>query len=136
RCRKFRRGSFILTSLSLHLTRSPTSLSAPPPRGATRPRRRASLRILVVPCSLPCDPPVGGHPCNGGGIPRFHPPVRDRGVPCPDGEEKATKLGAEMRSSRPEAMTERMKSDIAKCAAVIGKSRHPEAWLKNASRPR
>jgi len=23
------------------------------------------LRILVVGCSLPCDPPVGGHSCNG-----------------------------------------------------------------------
>ena len=23
-------------------------------------------------CSLPCDPPVGGHSCNGGMIPRFH----------------------------------------------------------------
>src|SRR6516165_422445 len=30
------------------------------------PRRRAWLRIFVVRCSLPCDPPVGGHSCNGG----------------------------------------------------------------------
>src|SRR5262249_40928950 len=36
------------------------------PRAATRPRRReAWLRIFVVGCSLPCDPPVGGHSCNG-----------------------------------------------------------------------
>src|SRR6516165_4831888 len=52
--------------------------SAPPaavraPRAATRlPRRRASLRIFVVGGGLPCDPPVGGHSCNGGMIPRFH----------------------------------------------------------------
>jgi hypothetical protein len=35
-------------------------------------RRRAWLRIFVVRCGLPCDPPVGGHSCNGGIIPRFH----------------------------------------------------------------
>src|SRR5262249_18883591 len=47
------------------------------PRAATPPRRRASLRIFVVRCSLPCDPPVGGHSCNGGMIPRFHRAVCD-----------------------------------------------------------
>src|SRR5262249_24618002 len=32
------------------------------PRAATRPpRRRAWPRIFVVGCSLPCDPPFGGH---------------------------------------------------------------------------
>src|SRR5262250_1190028 len=37
------------------------------------PRRRAAwLRIFVVRCGLPCDPPVGGHSCNRGMIPRFH----------------------------------------------------------------
>src|SRR5262249_22051830 len=37
------------------------------PRAATMPpRRRAWLRIFVVRCSLPCDPLVGGHSCNGG----------------------------------------------------------------------
>src|SRR6516225_9028488 len=41
------------------------------PRAATRQRRRAWLRIFVVGCSLPCDPPVGGHSCNGEMIPRF-----------------------------------------------------------------
>src|SRR6516164_8839207 len=43
-------------------------------RAATLPRRRraAWLRIFVVGCSLPCDPPAGGHSCNGGMIPRFH----------------------------------------------------------------
>ncbi len=35
------------------------------------PRRRAWLRIFVVRCGLPCDPPVGGHSCNGGMISRF-----------------------------------------------------------------
>src|SRR5262249_3981743 len=45
---------------------------------ARLPRRRAWLRIFVVRCSLPCDPPVGGHSCNGGIIPPFH-----RGV-CTD----------------------------------------------------
>jgi len=34
--------------------------------------REAWLRIFVVRCSLPSDPPVGGHSCNGGMIPRFH----------------------------------------------------------------
>src|ERR1700745_2317923 len=28
--------------------------------------------MCVVRCSLPSDPPVGGHSCNGGMIPRFH----------------------------------------------------------------
>src|SRR5215831_7222975 len=32
-----------------------------------RARRQAWLRIFVVRCSLPCDPPVGGHACNGEG---------------------------------------------------------------------
>jgi hypothetical protein len=47
------------------------------PRAATQPRRRAWLRIFVVRCGLPCDPPVGGHSCNGGMIPRFHRVVSD-----------------------------------------------------------
>src|SRR5262249_16614020 len=54
---------------------SPTPARAP--RAATPPRRRAWLRIFVVRCSLPCDPPVGGHSCNGGMIPRFHRAVCD-----------------------------------------------------------
>ena len=41
------------------------------PRGCCAAQQR-SLRILVVRCSLPCDPPAGGHSCNGGIIPRFH----------------------------------------------------------------
>jgi hypothetical protein len=42
------------------------------PQAATpQPLRRAQLRIFVVRCGLPCDPPVGGHSCNGGMIPRF-----------------------------------------------------------------
>src|SRR5262249_9692610 len=36
-----------------------------PPVATRLPRRRARLRIFVVRCSLPCDPPVGGHSCNG-----------------------------------------------------------------------
>src|SRR5215831_18041332 len=49
--------------------------AAPPaPRAATPPpRRRARLRIFVVRCGLPCDPPVGGRSCNGRMIPRFQP---------------------------------------------------------------
>ena len=43
-------------------------------------------------------------------------------LPSPDVQEKAKKLGMEMRGSTPEAMTERMKSDIAKWAAVIEKA--------------
>ena len=39
--------------------------------------RAAWLGIFVVGCSLPCDPPVGGHSCNGGIIPRFHRAVCD-----------------------------------------------------------
>src|SRR5262249_42859592 len=43
------------------------------PRAATQqPRRRVAwLRTFVVRCGLPCDPPVGGHSCNGEMIPRF-----------------------------------------------------------------
>jgi hypothetical protein len=33
---------------------------------AAMQRCRASLRIFVVRCSLPCDPPLGDHSCNGG----------------------------------------------------------------------
>src|SRR5436305_7652292 len=47
------------------------------PRAARRLPRQAWLRIFVVRCGLPCDPPVGGHSCNGGMIPRFHRPVCD-----------------------------------------------------------
>jgi hypothetical protein len=54
-------------------------------------------------------------------------PVRDRGLPSPDVQEKATKLGTEMRDSTPEAMRERMKSGIAKWASVIDKVGIPEA---------
>src|SRR5262249_28599360 len=52
-------------------------LAAHAPRAATRSRRRAWLRIFVVRCGLPCDPPVGGLSCNGGMIPRFHRAVVD-----------------------------------------------------------
>src|SRR5262249_39268651 len=49
------------------------------PRAATRPpRRRAWLRIFVARCGLPCDPPVGGHSCNGGMIPRSHRAVSEK----------------------------------------------------------
>jgi tripartite-type tricarboxylate transporter receptor subunit TctC len=47
-------------------------------------------------------------------------------LPTPGIREKATKLGMEMRGSTPEAMTERMKSDIAKWAAVIDKAGIPK----------
>jgi tripartite-type tricarboxylate transporter receptor subunit TctC len=47
-------------------------------------------------------------------------------LPAPDVQEKSRKLGMEMRGSTPEAMTERMKSDIAKWAAVIEKAGIPK----------
>jgi tripartite-type tricarboxylate transporter receptor subunit TctC len=47
-------------------------------------------------------------------------------LPRPQVQEKAAKLGMEMRASTPEAMTERMKSDIAKWAAVIDKAGIPK----------
>jgi tripartite-type tricarboxylate transporter receptor subunit TctC len=40
-------------------------------------------------------------------------------LPSPDVQEKATKLGMEMRGSTPEQMAARMKGDIVKWAAVI-----------------
>src|SRR5262249_15727545 len=44
-----------------------SSLAARARRAATRlPSCRGWLRIFVVGCGLPCDPPVGGHSCNGG----------------------------------------------------------------------
>src|SRR5262249_51792611 len=47
--------------------------AAPGPLAATPPpRRQASLRIFVVGCGLPCDPPGGGHSLNGGMISRLH----------------------------------------------------------------
>src|SRR5262249_365255 len=48
-------------------------------RERPRGRRAAWLRIFVVRYSLPCDPPVGGHSCNGGMIPGFHRAVCDKG---------------------------------------------------------
>jgi tripartite-type tricarboxylate transporter receptor subunit TctC len=47
-------------------------------------------------------------------------------LPSRDVQEKASKLGMEMRGSTPEAMTARMKSDIAKWAAVIEKAGIPK----------
>src|SRR5262245_33212378 len=52
--------------------------AAPAPPAALPPQRpRAWLRIFGVRCGLPCDPPLGGHSCNGGIIPRFHRAVCD-----------------------------------------------------------
>jgi tripartite-type tricarboxylate transporter receptor subunit TctC len=47
-------------------------------------------------------------------------------LPSPGVQEKSRKLGMEMRGSTPDAMTERMKSDIAKWAAVIEKAGIPK----------
>jgi tripartite-type tricarboxylate transporter receptor subunit TctC len=47
-------------------------------------------------------------------------------LPRPQVQEKAGKLGMEMRASTPDAMTERMKSDISKWAAVIDKAGIPK----------
>jgi tripartite-type tricarboxylate transporter receptor subunit TctC len=47
-------------------------------------------------------------------------------LPNPELQAKAAKLGMEMRASTPQAMTERMKSDIAKWAAVIDKAGIPK----------
>jgi len=47
-------------------------------------------------------------------------------LPRPEVQEKAAKLGVEMRGSTPEAMTQRMKDDIAKWAAVIEKAGIPK----------
>ena len=41
-------------------------------------------------------------------------------------QDKATKLGMEMRGSTPDEMTARMKGDIAKWAAVIEKAGIPK----------
>jgi tripartite-type tricarboxylate transporter receptor subunit TctC len=47
-------------------------------------------------------------------------------LPSPDVQEKANRLGMEMRGSTPEAMTARMKGDIAKWRAVIEKAGIPK----------
>jgi len=47
-------------------------------------------------------------------------------LPRPEVQAKVSKLGMKMRGSTPEAMTERMKSDIAKWAAVIEKAGIPK----------
>jgi putative tricarboxylic transport membrane protein len=47
-------------------------------------------------------------------------------LPAPEVQDKATKLGMEMRGSTPEEMTARMKSDIAKWSAVIDKAGIPK----------
>src|SRR5262249_45355243 len=64
-------GSFLATQVR---SRDPEPVADvwPISSGIIRPRRRAWLRIFVVRCGLPCDPPVGGgHSRNGGMIPRF-----------------------------------------------------------------
>jgi len=47
-------------------------------------------------------------------------------LPNPEVQNKARRLGMEMRGSTPEAMTERLKSDIAKWAAVVDKAGIPK----------
>jgi tripartite-type tricarboxylate transporter receptor subunit TctC len=47
-------------------------------------------------------------------------------LPAADVQEKARKLGMEMSGSTPEAMTQRMRNDIAKWAAVIEKAGIPK----------
>jgi tripartite-type tricarboxylate transporter receptor subunit TctC len=47
-------------------------------------------------------------------------------LPAPDVQEKARKLGMEMRGSTPEEMTQRMQSDMSKWAAVIEKAGIPK----------
>jgi tripartite-type tricarboxylate transporter receptor subunit TctC len=47
-------------------------------------------------------------------------------LPAPDVQEKARKLGMELRGSTPEEMTERMKSDMSKWSAVIEKAGIPK----------
>ena len=64
------------------------------PRAAALLRRRAWLRIFVVRCSLPCDPPVGGHSCNAGMIPRFHRAV------CTDADGSRVKLANDRLGSK------------------------------------
>jgi hypothetical protein len=68
-----------LVTLNKCLGGSPASLTAArAPRAAMPPPlRRAWLRIFAVRCGLPCDPPVGGHSCDAGMIPRFHRAVSD-----------------------------------------------------------
>jgi hypothetical protein len=55
----------------------PPAAARAPPAATPPPRRRAWLRIFVVRCGLPCDPPLGGQSCNRGMIPRFHRAVCD-----------------------------------------------------------
>jgi putative tricarboxylic transport membrane protein len=47
-------------------------------------------------------------------------------LPSPDVQDKATRLGMEMRGSTSDEMTARMKGDIAKWAAVIEKAGIPK----------
>jgi tripartite-type tricarboxylate transporter receptor subunit TctC len=47
-------------------------------------------------------------------------------LPMPEVQERASTLGLEMRGSKPEEMTARMKADIAKWAAVIEKAGIPK----------
>src|SRR5262249_6498053 len=57
-----RRGTHLINNQLFELLLVP----ARAPRAATRqPRHRAWLKTFAVRCSLPRDPPVGGHSCNG-----------------------------------------------------------------------
>src|SRR5262245_25530140 len=57
--------------MSTPMRRMRSACCAPAASGHALRRRRARLRNFVVRCGLPCDPPFGGHSCNGGMIPRF-----------------------------------------------------------------
>jgi hypothetical protein len=69
-------GAFDPRHLYRRRISSPVAARAPP-AAMLLPRCRARLRIFLVRCALPYDPPVWGHSCNGGMIPRFHRAVCD-----------------------------------------------------------
>src|SRR5262245_8729277 len=119
-------------------TRSPALPVAAraPPTATRQPRRRASLRIFVVQCGLPCDPPVGGHSCNGGMIPRLSEgtnnafcAAKSLSRPCLrmgwSGRAPtlpASQTGEGHRRQRSTPMSEKLNSKIAVIGIDIGKN--------------
>src|SRR5262249_61092393 len=86
---------------------SPSS-SERAPRGSVRHHRRLRwLNFFGFRRRVPSDPPVGGHSCNGGMIPRFHRVVfhyftlwNTAGADCTVKSESRSRLPVSQNQSR------------------------------------
>jgi hypothetical protein len=103
-------------------------------RAATRQRRRAWLRIFVVRCGLPCDPPVGGHSCGRGMIPRFHGAVSRQLSPSCARRERPRGRAAERSYHFPPSDSDRHVALPSKGCLVKGTISHRKRAVFTRSR--